>query len=189
MSWVFARRDLAGPPQEIAMDDLFPMLLSAVLGTLVGLQRQMAHKPAGLRTHTLVCIGSTMFLLVAPHAIRSFGMASFDPTRIVHGVVAGVGFLGAGAIMRTEQQVHGLTTAASIWIVAAIGGAVGARGLRAGGRRHVAGAPGAHRIPEGRKGALPGRRRLRGGGGFETCRRLGARRVKLGRRMWGAGTI
>jgi len=109
------------------MDDLFPMLLSAVLGTLVGLQRQMAHKPAGLRTHTLVCIGSTMFLLVAPHAIRSFGMASFDPTRIVHGVVAGVGFLGAGAIMRTEQQVHGLTTAASIWIVAAIGVAVGTR--------------------------------------------------------------
>jgi putative Mg2+ transporter-C (MgtC) family protein len=109
------------------MDDLFPMLLSAVLGTLVGLQRQVAHKPAGLRTHTLVCIGSTMFLLVAPHAIRSFGMASFDPTRIVHGVVAGVGFLGAGAIMRTEQQVHGLTTAASIWIVAAIGVAVGTR--------------------------------------------------------------
>src|SRR3990172_285837 len=127
MSWVSARRDLAWPPQEIAMDDLFPMLLSAVLGTLVGLQRQMAHKPAGLRTHTLVCIGSTMFLLVAPHAIRSFGMASFDPTRIVHGVVAGVGFLGAGAIMRTEQQVHGLTTAASIWIVAAIGVAVGTR--------------------------------------------------------------
>jgi len=109
------------------MDDLFPMLLSAVLGTLVGLQRQMAHKPAGLRTHTLVCIGSTMFLLVAPHAMRSFGMASFDPTRIVHGVVAGVGFLGAGTIMRTELQVHGLTTAASIWIVAAIGVAVGAR--------------------------------------------------------------
>ena len=54
-------------------------------------------------------------------------MASFDPTRIVHGVVAGVGFLGAGAIMRTEQQVHGLTTAASIWIVAAIGVAVGTR--------------------------------------------------------------
>ena len=71
------------------MDDLFPMLLSAVLGTLVGLQRQMAHKPAGLRTHTRVCIGSAMFLLVAPHAMRSFGMASFDPTRIVHGVVAG----------------------------------------------------------------------------------------------------
>ena len=109
------------------MDDLFPMLLSAVLGTLVGLQRQMAHKPAGLRTHTRVCIGSAMFLLVAPHAMRSFGMASFDPTRIVHGVVAGVGFLGAGTIMRTELQVHGLTTAASIWIVAAIGVAVGAR--------------------------------------------------------------
>src|SRR5947199_3331403 len=101
------------------------MLLSTVLGTVVGWERQMGRKPAGMRTHTLVCLGSTMFVLLAPHAMTSFGMNSFDPTRIVHGVVTGVGFLGAGSIMRQEGYVAGLTTAASVWMVAAIGVAVG----------------------------------------------------------------
>ncbi len=105
--------------------DLVAMLISAVLGTLVGWERQLGRKPAGLRTHVLVCLGSTMFVLQAPHAIASFGIRSFDPTRIVHGVITGVGFLGAGSIMRQEGYVAGLTTAASIWIVAAIGTAVG----------------------------------------------------------------
>ena len=104
---------------------MLAMLLSTVLGTVVGWERQMGRKPAGLRTHTLVCLGSTMFVLLAPHAMRSFGMTQFDPTRIVHGVVTGVGFLGAGSIMRQEGYVHGLTTAASVWIVSAIGVAVG----------------------------------------------------------------
>lgn len=107
------------------LHDLLAMLLSTVLGTIVGWERQMGHKPAGLRTHALVCLGSTMFVLMAPHAMRSFGMNQFDPTRIVHGVITGVGFLGAGSIMRQEGSVAGLTTAASIWIVAAIGTAVG----------------------------------------------------------------
>jgi putative Mg2+ transporter-C (MgtC) family protein len=107
------------------MNDVVPMLLSTLLGTLVGWERQMGRKPAGLRTHTLVCLGSTMFVLMAPHAMKSFGLANFDPTRIIHGVVTGVGFLGAGSIMRTEGNVHGLTTAASIWMVAAIGVGVG----------------------------------------------------------------
>ncbi len=105
--------------------DLLAMLLSTALGTLVGLERQVGRKPAGLRTHVLVCLGSTMFVLLAPHAVRSFGGGSLDPTRIVHGVITGVGFLGAGSILRQEGYVHGLTTAASIWIVAAIGSAVG----------------------------------------------------------------
>lgn len=107
------------------LHDLVAMLISAVLGTLVGWERQLGRKPAGLRTHVLVCLGSTMFVLQAPHAIASFGIRSFDPTRIVHGVITGVGFLGAGSIMRHEGYVAGLTTAASIWIVAAIGTAVG----------------------------------------------------------------
>jgi len=105
--------------------DLIAMLISAVLGTVVGWERQLGRKPAGLRTHVLVCLGSTMFVLQAPHAIQAFGMRSFDPTRIVHGVITGVGFLGAGSILRQEGYVAGLTTAASIWIVAAIGTAVG----------------------------------------------------------------
>ena len=110
---------------SIQLHDLFAMLLSTVLGTIVGWERQVGRKPAGLRTHVLVCLGSTMFVLMAPHAMRSFGMNQFDPTRIVHGVVTGVGFLGAGSILRHEGYVAGLTTAASIWIVAAIGTAVG----------------------------------------------------------------
>jgi putative Mg2+ transporter-C (MgtC) family protein len=107
------------------MQDLLAMLVSTVLGTLVGLERQIGRKPAGLRTHTLVCLGSTMFVLVARHAVLDIGGPSLDPTRIVHGVITGVGFLGAGSILRTEGYVHGLTTAASVWMVAAVGVAVG----------------------------------------------------------------
>lgn len=106
-------------------NDLIPMLVSTLLGTLVGFERQMGRKPAGLRTHVLVCLGSTMFTLLTVHAAREFGGPSLDPTRIIHGVITGVGFLGAGSIMRQEGYVHGLTTAASIWMVAAIGTTVG----------------------------------------------------------------
>jgi len=106
-------------------EDLIPMVVSLVLGTLVGLERQMGRKPAGLRTHVLVCLGSTMFVLTTKHAVQAFGGTSLDATRVVHGVVTGVGFLGAGSIMRTEGFVFGLTTAASVWMVAAVGVAVG----------------------------------------------------------------
>jgi putative Mg2+ transporter-C (MgtC) family protein len=110
------------------MQDLVPMLVSTLLGTVVGWERQMGRKPAGLRTHTLVCMGSTLFVLLTAHSITAFGGAhNVDPTRIIHGVITGVGFLGAGSIMRQEGFVHGLTTAASVWIVAAIGVAVGCR--------------------------------------------------------------
>ena len=107
------------------LSDSIAMLVSTLLGTLVGFERQMGRKPAGLRTHVLVCLGSTMFTLLTVHAAREFGGPSLDPTRIVHGVITGVGFLGAGSILRQEGYVHGLTTAASIWMVAAIGVAVG----------------------------------------------------------------
>ena len=105
--------------------DVVPMLVSTLLGTLVGFERQMGRKPAGLRTHVLVCLGSTLFTLLTVHATREFGGSSLDPTRIIHGVITGVGFLGAGSILRQEGYVHGLTTAASIWMVAAIGTTVG----------------------------------------------------------------
>jgi len=107
------------------LHDLIAMVVSTVLGTAVGWERQLGRKPAGLRTHTLVCLGSTMFVLVTKHAVENIGGPSLDPTRIIHGVITGVGFLGAGSIMRTEGYVHGLTTAASVWMVAAIGVAVG----------------------------------------------------------------
>ena len=107
------------------MQDLIAMVVSLVLGTAVGWERQVGRKPAGLRTHTLVCLGSTMFVLLTAHVARELGSTGIDPTRIIHGVVTGVGFLGAGSIMRQEGWVQGLTTAASIWMVAAIGVAVG----------------------------------------------------------------
>jgi putative Mg2+ transporter-C (MgtC) family protein len=107
------------------VQDVITMLVSLGLGTAVGWERQAGRKPAGLRTHTLVCMGSTLFVLLTVHAARDYGGGSVDPTRIIHGVVTGVGFLGAGSIMRQEGFVQGLTTAASIWMVAAIGVAVG----------------------------------------------------------------
>ena len=110
---------------DVLHNDLIPMAVSLILGTLVGLERQRGRKPAGLRTLVLVCLGSTMFVLTTRHAVIAFGGPSLDATRIVHGVVTGVGFLGAGSIMRTEGFVFGLTTAASIWMVAAIGVSVG----------------------------------------------------------------
>jgi putative Mg2+ transporter-C (MgtC) family protein len=107
------------------VNDLVAMLVSTVLGTILGWEREVGRKPAGLRTHVLVCMGSTMFVLLTRHAVQDIGGPNLDPTRIIHGVITGVGFLGAGSIIRTEGYVHGLTTAASVWMVAAIGVAVG----------------------------------------------------------------
>jgi putative Mg2+ transporter-C (MgtC) family protein len=100
------------------------LLLATVLGGGIGYQRAREHKPAGLRTHLLVCLGAALFTLAS---LYGFGPNS-DPARIAAGIVVGVGFLGAGTIlqMRGEGMVIGLTTAASIWIVAAIGLASGA---------------------------------------------------------------
>ena len=99
------------------------LLMSAVLGMVVGFERFHAHKPAGLRTHMLVCIGSALFTVAS---IYGFGSTS-DPARIAAGIVTGVGFLGAGAIIHAQDGgLHGLTTASSIWAVAAIGLAAGA---------------------------------------------------------------
>ena len=107
------------------MDDLYPMLISLALATLMGWEREVKNKPAGLRTHVLVCLGSTMFVRMAPYAVGSFANATIDPTRVIHGVITGIGFLGAGAILRRDGGVQGLTTAASVWMVAAVGVASG----------------------------------------------------------------
>ena len=104
--------------------DILPLLVAMVLGTLLGWERQADRKPAGLRTHTLVCLGSTLFVLTGRHAAEVLGGAA-DPTRTLHGIVTGIGFLGAGAIPRQNGSVQGLTTAASVWTVAAIGAAAG----------------------------------------------------------------
>ena len=108
-------------PIEIEM--ILRLLLAAALGAVIGYQRERASKPAGLRTHILISTGATLFTIVS---IFGFGAAG-DTARVAAGVVAGIGFLGAGAILRRgEGVVEGLTTAATIWSVAAIGLAAGA---------------------------------------------------------------
>ncbi len=107
------------------------LLLSSALGGAVGLEREISDQPAGFRTHMLVAVGSCLFTLVSAHGFAAFlgGPAApvrFDPTRIAAQIVTGIGFLGAGAILRYGMTVRGLTTAASLWVVAAIGLAVGA---------------------------------------------------------------
>ena len=93
--------------------------LAAVLGALLGYQRESVHSTAGLRTHILVCLGAAFFVLASVEA----GQASADISRIIQGIVTGVGFLGAGTILKVGDrvEVHGLTTAASIWLTAGIG--------------------------------------------------------------------
>jgi putative Mg2+ transporter-C (MgtC) family protein len=107
------------PDLEIALR----LLLAVVLGGAIGIEREKTGKPAGLRTHMLICIGATLFTLVSVYGFQG----SVDASRVAAGVVTGVGFIGAGAIIFRSQEgyITGLTTAASIWVVAGIGVAVG----------------------------------------------------------------
>lgn len=106
----------------IEIEMMLRLLLAAALGALIGYQRERAQKPAGLRTHTLICTGAALFTVAS---IYAFGGA--NPAQVAAGIVAGIGFLGAGAIFHRQGGiVEGLTTAATIWAVAAIGLAAGA---------------------------------------------------------------
>ena len=97
------------------------LLLAAVLGAIIGYQREKAGKEAGLRTHILICSGSALFTVVS-----IYGFTGSDPSRVAAGVATGIGFIGAGVILhRTGGAVVGLTTAATIWAVAGIGLAAG----------------------------------------------------------------
>jgi putative Mg2+ transporter-C (MgtC) family protein len=99
------------------------LLLAALLGGLLGLERELTRKPAGLRTHMLVALGSAMFVLSAGQA----GLDDDSLSRVIQGLLAGVGFVCAGSILKSSdhEQVHGLTTAAGLWMTAAIGVAAG----------------------------------------------------------------
>jgi putative Mg2+ transporter-C (MgtC) family protein len=108
-------------------DIAFKILLSVVLSGLIGFEREMKRKGAGLRTHILVGVGSTLIVLTSLHLFAIYNEATpIDPTRMIAGIVTGVGFLCAGTIIQSESRVHGLTTAAALWIVSGIGIAVGA---------------------------------------------------------------
>jgi len=104
------------------VDMVLRLLIATVLGGLIGYERELAEKPAGLRTNLLVCLGAALFTVAGIYGFGSQG----DPSRVAAGIVAGIGFLGAGTILRGDGAVHGITTAATIWAVAAIGLAVGA---------------------------------------------------------------
>jgi putative Mg2+ transporter-C (MgtC) family protein len=108
------------------------LLGAAMLGGAVGLEREVRDQPAGFRTHMLVALGSCLFTLISAYGFAAVladdPRARFDPTRIAAQIVTGIGFLGAGAILRSGMSVRGLTTAASLWVVAAVGMAVGAGG-------------------------------------------------------------
>jgi putative Mg2+ transporter-C (MgtC) family protein len=102
--------------------------VAAGLGAAIGVERELRDREAGVRTHLLVCLGSALFTIVSAYGFREFTAegATVDPTRIAAQIVTGIGFLGAGAIIREGLSVRGLTTAGSLWIVAAIGMAAGA---------------------------------------------------------------
>src|SRR5262245_21569100 len=98
------------------------LVLAAVLGGLIGIERELRDKPAGLRTNILICVGSTLFMSISTTVARVLGG---DPTRIAAQIISGIGFLGAGAVLQSHGFVLGLTTAATIWVVAGIGMALG----------------------------------------------------------------
>ena len=106
------------------MDPSIPLklILAAVLGGLIGIEREIRDKPAGLRTNILICVGSTLFMSISTKVAEVLGG---DPTRIAAQIISGIGFLGAGAVLHSHGFVLGLTTAATIWVVAGVGMALG----------------------------------------------------------------
>ena len=122
--WRGVQNDFADLPGIAEVTQIvLRMLLAALLGGLVGFQRERVGKSAGLRTHMLVSLGSAFFVMIPYQA----GMPIADLSRVIQGVVTGVGFLGAGTILKreTDEQIEGLTTAAGLWLTAAVGSAAG----------------------------------------------------------------
>ncbi len=103
------------------VDMAWRLLLAAGLGAAIGLEREYRQKPAGLRTNILIAVGSALFTILSIEMTGKVG----DPSRVAGQIVTGIGFLGGGAIMRNRDTVHGMTTAATIWVNAAIGVAAG----------------------------------------------------------------
>ena len=107
---------------DLFLQDSLSLLIATAFGGLVGIERELSDKAAGLRTNILICVGACLLAMLSRQAASAAGG---DSTRIAAQIVSGIGFLGAGAIMRQGDQVTGLTTAATIWVVAAIGMTVG----------------------------------------------------------------
>ncbi len=103
--------------------DVLSVILAVIFGAVVGLERELSGKAAGLRTNILICVGAAVFAILS----RYMAADHDSLTRIASGVVTGIGFLGAGAIIQDRGGIHGMTTAATIWVVASVGMACGAR--------------------------------------------------------------
>lgn len=121
LEWLFL---LPQAYPELRLDLLGRLLLATVLGGAIGWERQHAHKPAGLRTNILICVGATLLTDLSVQVAARAAVPA-DPGRIAAQIVTGVGFLGAGTILQARGSIIGLTTAATLWVVAAIGMAVG----------------------------------------------------------------
>lgn len=122
--WKGVRADFSDLPNVEAVTQLIlRMLLAILLGGILGYQRERQGKDAGLRTYMLVALGSAFFVLIPLQA----GMSLADLSRVLQGLIAGIGFLGAGAILKQQdaQRIHGLTTAAGLWLTASVGMAAG----------------------------------------------------------------
>lgn len=109
------------------LDAALKLFLAVLFSGIIGFEREHSHRPAGFRTHILVAVGATLVMMTSKYVFLEYeGLASFDPTRLGAQVISGIGFLGAGTILREGFSVKGLTTAASLWAVSCIGLAVGA---------------------------------------------------------------
>lgn len=122
---------LSSVPSLAGWDSLLRLVVAAALGGAIGVEREIRDREAGIRTHLLVSLGSALFTIVSAYGFHAFltsgdNVVRADPTRIAAQIVTGIGFLGAGAIIREGLSVRGLTTAGSLWVVAAIGMASGA---------------------------------------------------------------
>jgi putative Mg2+ transporter-C (MgtC) family protein len=110
-------------PLETQLDLALRLTVGLVLGAVIGFERELSRQPAGFRTHSLVSLGAALFTVVSAFG---FSGSAVDPTRIAAQIVSGIGFIGAGTILQYRGHIRGLTTAASLWSVAAIGTAAGA---------------------------------------------------------------
>lgn len=111
---------------QLLFSSFLPLLTAAVLGGIVGWERESWHKPAGLRTNMMVALGAATFTQLALGLVDQ-GPQGADPSRIIEGVATGIGFLGAGSIIQSRGEIQGITTAAGVWLVGGVGACCGAR--------------------------------------------------------------
>ena len=113
--------------QHCSWEEITKLLLACFLGGVLGLERELTKHPAGLRTHILISLCSASVMLLSFYLLRTLeGTVKFDPGRAIQGIITGMGFIGAGAIIKEGYSIHGITTAASLWVACAVGMLTGA---------------------------------------------------------------